>query len=122
MDARSLLGERGSPQGDLERLLGDAQRGTGIRTEVSTDYLRWRYSFGPLHYRAVPLGDSLRDGVIVFRVLRRGSATELTLCEVLAPRRAPVGRAVGYAVRRSGADYALRCGGPGSIRSGFVTK
>ncbi len=105
---------------EVQALLAGAEPLAGIHTERSAAYLRWRYSFEPLHYRAVPLGDSLRDGVIVFRVRRRGSATELTLCEVLAPSGARVGRAVGYALRRSGADYALRCSGAGSARAGFA--
>ena len=104
----------------VEELLDRAATGSGIHTDRSPAYLRWRYSFGPLHYRALPLGDSLGDGVIVFRVRRRGTATELTLCEVLAPPGARVGRALGYALRRSGADYALRCVGPGSVSAGFV--
>jgi len=104
----------------LEELLARAEPGTGIRTDRSAAYLRWRYAFEPLNYRALPLGADLRDGAIVFRVRRRGTATEMTLCEVLAPPRARVGRAVGYALRTSGADYALRCEGVGSVRAGFV--
>ncbi|MCO5319752.1 MAG: GNAT family N-acetyltransferase, partial [Microthrixaceae bacterium] len=67
-----------------------------IATDRSPEYLRWRYSLAPLHYRALALGSSLADGMVVFRVRRRGTATELTVCDVLAPRGAPLGAAVGY--------------------------
>lgn len=125
MDARALLGERGAPTGDLDRLLERAAQAHGIRTDVSADYLRWRYSFGPLGYRALPLGDRLADGVVAFRVRRRGAATELTVCDVVAPPGAPLGRAIGHLVRRSGADYAIRATGAGreqlsSVAAGFV--
>ncbi|MDQ2677541.1 MAG: GNAT family N-acetyltransferase [Actinomycetota bacterium] len=110
---------------EIEQLLESLAPEDGIATDRSIDYLRWRYSFAPLGYRALPLGDHLRDGVVVFRVRRRGPATELTLCEVLAPAGAPVRRAIGYLLRRSGADYAIRTVGGGrvdreSIAAGFV--
>ncbi len=125
VDATALLGERTAPSADLERLLDRVRPASGIRTDVSPDYLRWRYSFGPLGYRALPLGDRLDDGLVVFRVRRRGTATELTVCDIVAPSGAPVGRAIGHLLRRSGADYAIRTIGsglvdPASALTGFV--
>jgi GNAT superfamily N-acetyltransferase len=80
----------------------------GLATDRSPGYLRWRYSFGPLHYRAVPLGDRIRDGVVVLRFRRRGAALEGTVCEVLNG----AGRAVPWSsvVRDSGCDYLIRTG------------
>ena len=110
---------------EVEDLLTSSVSAPGIATDRDPGYLRWRYSFGPLGYRALPLGDRLRDGVVIFRVRARGRATELTICEVLAPSGAPVGRAVGHLLRRSGADYALRTveagrSGGRSMAAGFV--
>ncbi len=110
---------------DVEDLLGALGPARGIETDRGAGYLRWRYSFEPLGYRALPLGDRLRDGVVIFRVRRRGPATELTVCEVLAPPGAPVRGAVGHVLRRSGADYAIRALTPGAVdphalAAGFV--
>jgi hypothetical protein len=68
----------------------------------------------------VPLGDRIEDGLVVFRVRRRGTATEATICEVLDPAGDAAGRAVGWLLRHTGADYAIRVDGPGALRAGFV--
>ena len=103
----------------VSRLLSGVTR-NGISTDRDAAYLRWRYRFGPLHYRAMLMGDHLTDGVVVFRVRRRGSAREATICEVLAPR----GRSPRSAIRRilgeTGADYALRTGGIATVTDGFL--
>lgn len=104
----------------VARLLGRLPRSEAISTARDPAQLLWRYSFGPLHYRAVPLGDRVEDGLVVFRVRRRGTATEATVCEVLDPGTGGVGRAVGWVLRRTGADYALRAQGPGALRDGFA--
>jgi len=105
---------------DVQRLLDALAPAPGIATSRSVEYLQWRYSFEPLRYRALPLGDRLEDGLVVFRVRRRGTATELTVCDVLTPPGASARRAIGYLLRRSGADYAIRCSGLGSLRDGFL--
>lgn len=92
----------------------------GRRTDRSVEYLRWRYSFPELHYRVVPLGERVVDGAVVFRLRRRGTALEAAICEVLAPSSGSARAAVGWLLRRSGADYALRCDDGGSWRAGFV--
>ena len=91
-----------------------------IATDRDAAYLRWRYSFEPLHYRAVPLGDRLEDGVVVFRLRRRGTALEAAVCEILAPLSRSVRAVVGWVLRRSGADYAIRAGHSGVLGGGFV--
>jgi hypothetical protein len=58
---------------------------TGLATVYSRDYLSWRYGFAPLGYRVVLSSDSPADGLAVFRLRRRGSAVEATVCEVLIP-------------------------------------
>ena len=48
------------------------------RTDHTLDTLRWRYTLGPVEYRALPMGDAA--GAIV-RVRRRGHARELLVAE-----------------------------------------
>lgn len=116
LDAATVLADSVATQRMLERI----DTPPGISTARTAGYLQWRYSFGPLRYRALPLGGDLADGVIVFRVRGRGTATELTVCDVLAPPRQRVGRAIGYLLRNTGADYAIRTVGRGSLRAGFA--
>lgn len=65
----------------LESLLATLPAPAGWSTPRSADYLRWRYGFEPLHYRAL----EVRGGLAVFRVRRRGPSREIALCEWLAP-------------------------------------
>ncbi len=58
-------------------------------------------------YRAFRLGDSLSDGVIVFRARRRGGALEAAVCDVIAPPGARLGSAFRHIARQVGADYLL---------------
>ncbi len=93
---------------------------TTLRTDRGADYLSWRYSFDALHYRVVPLGDRPEDGVVVFRLRIRGSALEAAICEVIAPRPGAERSAIAWLLRRTGADYALRCDDGTSWRAGFA--
>jgi GNAT superfamily N-acetyltransferase len=81
----------------------------GIATVLSPEFLAWRYGFEPLHYRALLIGSSPAEGLVVFRLRSRGRATEAVLCDALLPdvqRRVPPGlvRALG---RLTGADYII---------------
>jgi GNAT superfamily N-acetyltransferase len=106
----------------LADLLASAPPARGLATHHTPEYLRWRYGFAPLAYRAVTLGHDVRSGLAVFRVRRRGAALECALCDVVAPegdRGAP--RALARRVAREcAADYVIRLGGPAIDRSGFV--
>lgn len=104
----------------VERLLALCAPAGGLHTDRDVEYLRWRYSFDALNYRVVPFGDRLEDGVVVFRIRRRGTAIEAAICEVLSPTPGAERSAVGWLLRHTGADYALRTDGRGSLRSGFV--
>lgn len=117
-DVGADAGECLADHAAVERMLARAGTPGGIATDRTAEFLRWRYSFGPLRYRVVPLGDGLADGVVVFRLRRRGTAMEATIADVVAPAGAPVGRAVAYILRASGADYAIR-GGSGTS-GGFL--
>jgi predicted N-acetyltransferase YhbS len=86
----------------LESLLATLPVPAGWSTPRSPEYLRWRYGFEPLHYRAL----EVRDGLAVFRVRRRGPSREIALCEWLAP--GPDRRALRRLVRAAG-DYLIAC-------------
>jgi GNAT superfamily N-acetyltransferase len=127
-DVWSAPSDGGSPAADvlarlgLDDLLGSIAGTSGLRTHRTPAYLRWRYGFGPVGYRAITLGEDVRGGVAVFRVRRRGSALECVLCELLLPGGDPdAGRAlVRLVARRCAADYVIRLGSRVADRGGFV--
>jgi len=79
--APEVLGEVAS----IERLLGSRAAAPGLATHVTPAHLAWRYGFEPLGYRAVVADGDPANGLVVFRLRRRGGATEAVLCEVLVP-------------------------------------
>ena len=109
-------------EGAVARLLGAQPPLTGaLATRRSAAFLRWRYGFEPLHYRAVLRGTRVDEGFAIFRVRRRGHATEAVLCDALVPggdRRA-VAELCRAVARASGADYALRLD-PRPYAGGFL--
>lgn len=105
----------------VDRLLASCARPAGIATERSAEYLQWRYRFDPLRYRAVPVGGSLEDGVVILRLRRRGAALECAVCEVLVPEGRRLAGVMGRIASASGADYELRCSrAVRGLRDGFV--
>lgn len=104
----------------LEQLVIRLPAATRISTRRTPAFLRWRYSLDPLRYRVVPMGDDLRDGVVVVRFRRRGSALECAVCDVLAPRGVSVRPVINALAKSSGADYLLRCVGAEGIADGFI--
>jgi GNAT superfamily N-acetyltransferase len=106
----------------LADLLDSLPASPRLATHRTPAYMRWRYGFGPLDYRAVTLDANLRAGLAIFRLRRRGSALECALCEVLTPGDDPrVRRALVRSIAREcGADYLVRLGGRLVDRSGFV--
>jgi GNAT superfamily N-acetyltransferase len=93
----------------------------GLRTRRSLAYLRWRYGLAPLGYRAVTAGGGPLDGVLIFRLRRRGPAIEAAVCEELVPAgdASLTRRLVSDVLRATGADYAIRLGDHGP-RAGCV--
>jgi predicted N-acetyltransferase YhbS len=106
----------------LADLLASAPPATGLSTHRTPEYMRWRYGFGPLAYRAVTLDGELRSGLAVFRLRRRGPAVECALCDVVAPAgvRGASRALLRRVARESGADYVIRLGGPAVDRRGFL--
>jgi GNAT superfamily N-acetyltransferase len=108
-EAASVLGEGG----DLAQLLASQSPGLGgVRTARSVSYLQWRYGAGPVEYRAMLAGPSLRDGVAFFRLRRRGPATEVAIADVVVPRSDPrlTGRLGRQVLEASGGDYVIALG------------
>jgi GNAT superfamily N-acetyltransferase len=101
-------------RGSIEALVPHG-RPDELVTRRSVDYLRWRYGFEPLGYRAV-VGPG---GVVIFRLRRRGPALEAAVCEELAPA-SELGGLLRAVLRETGADHAVRLGGGGRPRAGFV--
>jgi hypothetical protein len=83
--------------------------------------LRWRYGLDALGYRAIALDDDPASGLAIFRVRRRGDATEAGISDVIVPQGADAARRrlLALVARRTGADYAIRVGRP-SLRAGYV--
>ncbi|MGH9014427.1 MAG: GNAT family N-acetyltransferase [Acidimicrobiia bacterium] len=84
----------------------------GLRTRRTPAFLAWRYGFEPLAYRVLLAGPRLEDGALVFRLRRRGGATEAAICDVLVPgaERRTARRLARRVLAESGADYAVRVG------------
>ncbi len=127
-DKWSLPSQAGVPAADaladgdgVERLLASILAPPGLSTARSVPYLRWRYGFAPLHYRAVLVGTSVEDGIGMFRVRRRGKALEAAVVELLVPDgdRRRAGALLRSIAQRSGADHLTGLSGPG-LRAGAV--
>ena len=104
---------------EVESLLRGARSGA-ISTDRDVAYLRWRYSFEPLHYRVVPVGDRLGEGAVICRFRRRGSALEATIADLAVADPRAVRAAVGRILRAGGADYAIAGGGRRLLGAGFL--
>lgn len=118
----SLDGTGGHPALDVlgddaatERLLASLPASRGAATHRTAAFLRWRYGFPALHYRAALAGSTVEDGVVLYRLRRRGGAVEAAVCDLLVPGGDPgIGRRLlRTVVRGSGADYAVRLAGHG---------
>lgn len=111
----------GEPVGDVfndgrvERALdaGDEPPGGVLATNRTGAYMRWRYGHRPLGYRAlVPTGDAC-EGIVVFRLRRRGPATEAVVADLLGepPRHPRLRRDTVRGLWQTGADYILALAG-----------
>ncbi len=105
----------------IESLLGRLPPARGFRTARTSAYLRWRYGHPPLGYRAIAADDDPASGVVVFRVRRRGKATEVAVADVLVPDGAGRAKAglLREVARSTDADYAI-IAGTSSLRALYV--
>ncbi len=103
LDAAAALADRSV----AEALLKHAPR-AGVRTQRSPEYLAWRTSLKPLHYRLLLASDrDPAEGGLVFRLRRRGEALEAAVIEELVPDARTGARLVVRMLRETGADYAI---------------
>lgn len=102
-------------------LLDVVGTGDGLATRRSHRYLLWRYGFEPLAYRAVVAPTGPADGVIVFRVRRRGVSTEVAVVEMLWPDddRRGLRRALASILRQVGRAHLIAAG-PGTRRAHMI--
>jgi GNAT superfamily N-acetyltransferase len=116
LDARAVLADRPA----VEALLAAVEPWPGLSTRRSAQFLAWRYGFADLAYRAIVAGEGPEDGMILFRVRRRGAAREAVIADALMPSQRLVAPLVRRVLRESGADYAVRLGVDRSVRAGFL--
>jgi GNAT superfamily N-acetyltransferase len=91
----------------LERAPHETTRYT---TELSVDYLRWRYAFDD--YRAIRVGgDADGGGIAIFRVRPSGALWLAHVCELIAPR-ASAGRELVRRVGRAAGVDMTACAFP----------
>lgn len=89
---------------------------------IDLAWLRWRYGFAPLHYRVFVPG-STEQGMVVFRLRRRGGAVEAVVNQLLVPskgdQRVAERRLINALGRAVPADYLLMLG-RSDLRGGCV--
>src|SRR5262249_16725846 len=107
------FGERASDvfadRAAIATLLSARPPSSGLATARSPELLAWRCGYEPLRYRVVIRGSTPAEGLLVFRLRRRGNAVEAVVCDVLTPATDHRGaRELAREVaRRTGADYLL---------------
>lgn len=101
-------------EGLTEELLASSGARTGqMTTRRSAEFLRWRYDGDLLGYRVATIGRDISEGAACFRLRRRGTALEATICDLLVPQDDPSvrRRLIRTVLRSTRADYALLLGG-----------
>ena len=86
-----------------------------VVTNVSSEFLRWRYGLPLLAYRAVQAG----DGAVIVRARRRGKAQELVMLGRLNVSERQADRAMADVLESTESDHCIRLGGAG-VRAGFM--
>jgi GNAT superfamily N-acetyltransferase len=84
----------------LERM---PRAGSRYATELSVEYLRWRYAFDD--YRAIRVGSGADDGgIAIFRARPSGALRLAHVCELIAPRASTGRELMRRVTRAAGAD------------------
>ena len=105
----------------IDRLLDSLPDVAGLRTRRSVDYLRWRYGWQELQYRALSASSDPAEGLALFRIRRRGPAVEASLCELLVPdgQLAVARHLVGQVARAAEVDHVIALSPP-SVGAGLL--
>jgi GNAT superfamily N-acetyltransferase len=114
-DAGAPALEMLADEAEVRRLIGQLPEDR-IRTQLGVDVLRWRYGFGPLHYRGVREA----GGIGLFRLRRRGPASECVVGHLLAPDVRVRGQLLRRIAKLSGADQVLQLTEDPYRRGGFL--
>jgi GNAT superfamily N-acetyltransferase len=101
---------------ELAQLTARTPSDARIRTHLDAAVLRWRYGFGPLHYRGVAEG----GGIGFFRLRRRGPAVECVVGHLLAPDDRVRGQLLRRIAQLSRADQVLQLTDRPHRRRGFL--
>jgi GNAT superfamily N-acetyltransferase len=106
----------------IARLLADQPVRPALLTRRTPEFLRWRYGFVPLHYRAQTLGGSPEDGVAFYRLRQRGPAVEIVVADVIVPGAAAHlrRRLIREISSSATGDYLIRIDPRPLTRDGFV--
>ncbi|MGH2625126.1 MAG: GNAT family N-acetyltransferase [Anaerolineales bacterium] len=106
----------------VERLLATQRPTARLQTAWSARYLSWRYGAGPLGYRAILAGKRLHEGLLLFRLRRRGPLVEAAVGNLIVPAGSPrlARNLVQRALTASRADYSIRLASDGMARSGHL--
>lgn len=106
----------------IDALLARRARSADLTTNVTGDFLRWRFGTPLLGYRALAASTGARDGLAIFRIRARGSAREAALVALITPAgdRKVAARLVKELARVADADYVLGLGGPPVWPGGLV--
>lgn len=87
-----------------------------LATNLTPEFVRWRYGLPALGYGLLDAGDGR---ALVVRRRSRGPATELVMCGLLGIGASAADGIAGRTLRSSGANHALRIGAS-DMRHGFV--
>ena len=106
----------------IDSLLARRARSADLTTNVTGEFLRWRFGTSLLGYRALVASSGVADGLAIFRVRARGSAREAALVSLLRPAgdRKVAASLVRELARVADADYVLGLGGPPVWPGGMV--
>ncbi len=108
---------------DLEALTRSCADCELVHTNPRLSYLQWRTSFAPLECRIMMLGDTIADGLIIFRIRKRGPLRQLSILETLVPAHQTERRvrsAIGQLLAATETDVALATAATTATTHGLV--
>lgn len=114
-------GEALAESGPVEAALRASPSPTGWATPLTVDYLRWRTAFAPLASRILPIGSTLEDGFLVFRLRRRGQLRQASLLHLVGSGDSGrVRRLVRRLLKQTAADVVMSSGREPGLIDGLV--
>ena len=107
-------------EASVEDLLQRAEVPERLHTRLTPAFLKWRFGYEPLRYRVLLDAGDVAGGLVVFRLRKRGHATEAAIQLLVAPtaNAKRIRRMARRIAGESGADYGMLLGG--AWRDGFA--